>query len=137
MCYNSNICDLHNLILFQHFTVIVFLFWQLLQLCATSNNGISGTWEPLGNCGVLLVSGTYTFTPTSGVCATTATLTVTVNPNITLTFVQSSSFCANATAPILPTLPLMEFWNLNPATYYSRTYTLHQIVFVPSQLRYR
>src|SRR5690606_37355580 len=51
------------------------------------------------------VSGTYTFTPTAGICATTATFSVTVNPNITPTFNFGSSvtICEDAAAPALPT----------------------------------
>ena len=53
---------------------------SLSALPTTSNNGITGTWSPtLSNT----VSNTYTFTPTSGQCATSTTLTITVNPNVT------------------------------------------------------
>ena len=49
----------------------------LVALPTTSNNGITGTWSPaLDNT----ATTTYTFTPTAGQCATTATLTITVNP---------------------------------------------------------
>ena len=50
-------------------------------------------------------SGVYTFTPTAGLCATTATFTVTVNPNITPTFSFGTAltYCAGATVPALPT----------------------------------
>ena len=40
----------------------------------------------------------YTFTPTAGQCATTATLTITVNPNVTPTF--------NSVAAIVPVISL-------------------------------
>ena len=68
----------------------------------TSGNGISGTWSPA------VVddqnSGTYTFTPSPGQCATTATFSVTVNPNITPTFSFGTSLaiCAGTTVPSLP-----------------------------------
>jgi serine protease inhibitor len=49
----------------------------LTALPTTSNNGITGTWSPaLDNT----ATTTYTFTPTAGQCATTATMTITVNP---------------------------------------------------------
>ena len=71
-------------------------------LPGTSTNGITGTWNPavVDNQN----SGTYTFTPTAGLCATTTTFTVTVNPNITPTFSfgVSSSLCAGSAAPTLP-----------------------------------
>ena len=49
----------------------------LSALPTTSTNGITGTWSPaLNNTATTL----YTFTPTAGLCATTTTLTITVNP---------------------------------------------------------
>ncbi|WP_298138529.1 gliding motility-associated C-terminal domain-containing protein [Flavobacterium sp.] len=70
-------------------------------LPTTSNNGINGTWNPsiISNTN----SGTYTFTPNTGQCATNTTVTITVNPNITPTFNPIAPICENATAPILST----------------------------------
>ncbi|MEO7312609.1 MAG: hypothetical protein ABIX01_19645 [Chitinophagaceae bacterium] len=49
----------------------------LSPLPTTSLNGVTGTWLPaLNNTTTTL----YTFTPTTGQCATTTTLTITVNP---------------------------------------------------------
>lgn len=49
----------------------------LSPLQTISLNGITGTWAPaLNNTATI----TYTFTPTAGQCATTATLTIIVNP---------------------------------------------------------
>src|SRR4030095_7443462 len=45
---------------------------------------------------------TYTFTPAAGQCATTTTLTITVNPQVTPTFTQIGPLCQNSTAPTLP-----------------------------------
>ena len=68
------------------------------SLIAISNNGISGTWNPaiISNT----VSGTYTFTPTVGQCATTATLNVVINAVIPA-FNAIPAFCQNTTAPSL------------------------------------
>ena len=50
-------------------------------LLPTSNNGISGAWSPAFNNAV---TTTYTFTPTTGQCATTTTQTITItNPYTT------------------------------------------------------
>ena len=70
-------------------------------LAGTSTNGITGTWNPatINNT----TSGTYTFTPDAGQCATTTTLSTTVTPMTTTTFDPIAPICANATAPILPT----------------------------------
>ena len=50
---------------------------------ATSLEGIPGTWSPAFNN---TANGTYTFTPAAGQCATTATLSVTVNQPVAATF---------------------------------------------------
>ncbi|MEQ1799691.1 MAG: hypothetical protein ABL872_17170, partial [Lacibacter sp.] len=91
--------------------VPTFSFGTALTICAggtvpalptTSTNGITGTWSPttVDNQN----SGAYTFTPTAGLCATTATFTVTVNPNITPTFSFGTALtiCAGGTVPTLP-----------------------------------
>jgi gliding motility-associated-like protein len=56
-------------------------------LPAISNNSIAGTWSPaiIDN----LSSGTYTFTPNAGECATIQTLNVTVNQTPALTLVST------------------------------------------------
>ncbi len=46
-------------------------------LLTTSNNGITGTWSPAFNN---MANGTYTFTPSTGYCANTVSLTVEVLP---------------------------------------------------------
>ncbi|MBC7950164.1 MAG: gliding motility-associated C-terminal domain-containing protein [Chitinophagaceae bacterium] len=88
-----------------------FAFGTTLTICengsvpalpTTSSNGITGTWSPavVDNQN----SGNYTFTPTAGLCATSASFTVTVNPNVTplFSFGSSLTICAGATAPTLP-----------------------------------
>ena len=82
-------------------------------LPATSSNGITGTWLPalVSNT----ASGTYTFTPNAGSCASTATINVTVNPQITPSFagiplciggVAAIALCSGDVAPILPSTSL-------------------------------
>ena len=81
------------------------------NLPLTSTNGITGTWNPSTVSNT--VSGIYTFTPTDGICATTATLTINVNA-ITPLFNAVAPICANATAPILPstsTNGIIGTWN--------------------------
>ena len=46
-------------------------------LSNTSNEGITGTWSPAFNN---MADETYTFTPSTGYCATTVTMTITVLP---------------------------------------------------------
>ena len=53
-----------------------------LTLPLTSNNGIVGTWSPAA---VNTATTTYSFTPNSSQCSTTASMTVTVNDLPTFT----------------------------------------------------
>ena len=50
------------------------------------------------------VSGIYTFTPTTGQCATTTNFTITVTPNIvpTFSFGTSLAVCVGGSVPVLP-----------------------------------
>jgi hypothetical protein len=77
-------------------------------LPTTSQNGITGTWSPsvVDNAN----SGTYTFTPTTGQCATNATFNVTINPILvpTFSFGSNLSICAGGTVPTLPAYQQME-----------------------------
>ena len=63
----------------------------LISLPGTSTNNIQGTWTPAVNN---TQTTTYTFTPSAGQCATTAQQTVNVNPNPTISGVNS--LCPNA-----------------------------------------
>jgi large repetitive protein len=75
-------------------------------LPTTSNNGISGTWNPavVDNQN----SGTYTFTPTGNQCGRTRTLTVTVIPRTipTFTFGTSLVICGTGAVPVLPNISM-------------------------------
>ena len=86
-------------------------FTQVAPICSgtaftlpvTSNNNITGTWSPILNN---TATTTYTFTPTAGQCATTATMTVTVNPKVTPVFTQVAPVCSSATlAEVIALLP--------------------------------
>ena len=60
-------------------------------LSLTSNNSIAGTWSPaISNT----ATGTYTFTPTAGLCAPTQTLIITITPNTTPTFTAVGPYCS-------------------------------------------
>ncbi|MGL2967623.1 hypothetical protein ACSVH6_13555, partial [Flavobacterium sp. XGLA_31] len=72
----------------------------LAPLSTTSNNGLIGSWSPALNN---TTTTTYTFTPTAGQCATTAILTITVNPNITPTFTAVAPICSGTALAPLPT----------------------------------
>jgi gliding motility-associated-like protein len=72
-------------------------------LPTTSDEGIPGTWSPTFSN---TTSGTYTFTPAAGQCAVPTTLSITVNLNVTPTFVSVAPICAGATLSALPTISL-------------------------------
>ncbi len=67
-----------------------------ISLPTTSNNNINGSWNPASFNPSSLGAGThiFTFSPSSGQCANTATLTITVNPSIQPTFSQLGPYCA-------------------------------------------
>jgi gliding motility-associated-like protein len=80
---------------------------SIAALPTTSNNSIVGTWAPAINnvATTAPVTTNYTFTPTPGpgICATTATMAIVVNPNTTPLFTQLGPYCQGATPDLLPT----------------------------------
>ena len=74
---------------------------SLPALPTTSNNRIIGTWSPAINN---TLTTTYTFIPTSNQCATTAIMTIIVNPNTIPTFTQVAAICSGSTLQALPTI---------------------------------
>ena len=66
-----------------------------IVLPSTSNNSIQGTWSPAINN---TQTTTYTFTPSAGQCATTAQLSVAVNPNPTISGIIS--VCSGGTSQL-------------------------------------
>ncbi len=71
----------------------------LTALPLTSLNSINGTWSPALNN---TATTTYTFTPNAGICATTANITITVNPIIAPVFTAITPICSGATLAALP-----------------------------------
>ncbi|MDA3911126.1 MAG: gliding motility-associated C-terminal domain-containing protein [Bacteroidales bacterium] len=69
-------------------------------LPTTSTNGVSGTWSPAINN---TATTTYTFTPTTGQCATTANLTIDITQPANPTFDPVGPFCAGENISALPT----------------------------------
>ncbi len=101
-------------------------------LSVTSNNGITGTWNPATISTSTAGNTTYTFTPDAGQCATTAPLTVTVTPQITPTFNTIGPLCQNSIPPALPTTSnngITGTWN--PATIGTSTAGNTQYTFTP------
>ncbi|MBK9225377.1 MAG: hypothetical protein IPO23_13565 [Flavobacterium sp.] len=73
----------------------------LNALPTTSTNAITGTWSPALNN---TATTTYTFTPTAGLCATTAVVTIVVNQKAVPAFASVASICSGSTLSALPTI---------------------------------
>jgi hypothetical protein len=92
-------------------------------LPAVSTNGIAGTWSPAVNN---TATTTYTFTPNAGQCATTTTMTVTVNtPSITPAFNQIPTICTGEafTLPAVSTNGISGTWSPAVNNTATTTYT--------------
>ncbi len=72
-------------------------------LPTTSLEGITGSWLPATVDTSVAGTTVYTFTPDAGICATTATLSVTIDALTASIFTPIATLCQNATAPTLPT----------------------------------
>ncbi|MBC7642144.1 MAG: gliding motility-associated C-terminal domain-containing protein, partial [Flavobacterium sp.] len=75
----------------------------LAALPTTSNNGVTGIWSPALNN---ILTTNYLFTPTSGLCATTTNLLLTVNPKTIPTFNSIPDICFGDILLALPTTSL-------------------------------
>lgn len=95
----------------------------LAALPTTSINGITGSWSPaLDNT----ATTTYTFTPVTGQCATTATLTITVNQAIAPDFTAIAPICSGEALAALPTTSnngIAGSWSPAPNNTETTTYT--------------
>ncbi|WP_293895224.1 CUB domain-containing protein [Flavobacterium sp.] len=71
------------------------------SLPSTSIEGFTGNWSPSVVNNTL--TGTYTFTPTAGQCASSGSVTITVNDPAAPTFDTFGPYCTGSTVPNLPT----------------------------------
>ena len=90
----------------------------LNPLPTVSNNGINGTWSPALNN---MTTTTYTFTPTTGQCATTAILDVTVNPLPIINSGVDEEICVGSSTQLNATGGVSYSWSplvniINPET---------------------
>ena len=99
-------------------------------LPASSTNGITGTWNPATVSTAVAGTAVYTFTPTAGQCATTTTLSITVDaPQIIPIFTAIGPLCQNSAAPALPAISnngISGTWNpaaISTASTGTTTYT--------------
>jgi gliding motility-associated-like protein len=94
----------------------------LFTLPTTSTNGVTGIWSPSVNN---TATTTYTFTPDAGQCATTATMSVTVNPIVTPSFTQVNPICSagTITLPTTSTNGVTGIWSPSVNNTATTTYT--------------
>jgi gliding motility-associated-like protein len=74
-----------------------------INLPATSNNGVNGSWSPTPNNNA---TTTYTFTPNTGLCANTTTMTIVVNPYPTIS-AQNDTICNGTNGTITTQINLI------------------------------
>ncbi|MDC1202972.1 gliding motility-associated C-terminal domain-containing protein, partial [Crocinitomicaceae bacterium] len=113
-------------------------FTQIAPVCingsasafsTTSDNGITGTWSPAIINTAVAGTSTYTFTPDAGICATTTTMDITIDPAIQSTFTQLGTYCVGDTPGALLNTSLEGLtgtWSpvtINTATPGTSTYT--------------
>jgi hypothetical protein len=67
-----------------------------INLPTISNNGVAGSWSPAPN---LNATTAYTFTPNTGICANTATMTIVVNQYPVITALNNT-ICNGSTGTI-------------------------------------
>ena len=72
------------------------------NLPTTSNNGITGSWNPAVISTASTGTTIYTFTPDAGQCGSQTTMSVQVTNSITPTFTQLGPYCVGATPDPLP-----------------------------------
>lgn len=95
-------------------------------LATTSDNAISGTWNPATFSTAAAGTFTSTFTPDAGQCGATTTISFTVNALVTSTFTALADVCQGAAAPTLPTTSdnsVTGTWNAAPSTASQGTFT--------------
>ena len=96
---------------------------NIAPLPTTSQNGFTGTWSPAINN---TTTTSYTFTPTAGQCATTASTSITITPLITPIFNQLGPYCGGGIIPSFPTTSQNGFtgtWSPAPNNIQTTNYT--------------
>jgi gliding motility-associated-like protein len=96
---------------------------NIAPLPTTSQNGFTGTWAPAINN---TTTTSYTFTPTLGQCATTASTSITITPLIIPTFNQLGPYCGGGIIPPFPTTSQNGFtgtWSPAPNNMQTTSYT--------------
>ncbi|MEI8203291.1 MAG: gliding motility-associated C-terminal domain-containing protein [Bacteroidota bacterium] len=103
------------------------------SLPLTSTNGISGTWNPSVISTATAGISIYTFTPTSSLCASSTTMSITVSSGISPTFTALGPYCIGATPALLPPTSTNSITgNWNPSTISTATIGTTVYTFTPN-----
>jgi len=102
-----------------------------LPLISNNAPSITGTWSPASISTSTIGTQVYTFTPGSGQCGTVTTMSITITPPVTPTFVQVGPYCQNSIPGNLPLIstnssPITGTWSpsvINTAALGSSFYT--------------
>ena len=95
--------------------IVVPTFTAIANIClngvapalqTTSNNGITGTWNPATINTVTAGTSSYVFTPTAGQCSQVVTISVTIDPQVGPTFTAIPDLCVGDANVTLPTTSL-------------------------------
>ena len=70
-------------------------------LPSSSTNSVSGTWSPAAISTANAGTTTYTFTPTTGLCATGTTMQITIHPTPVVNPIDAVDACDSYTLPVL------------------------------------
>lgn len=92
-------------------------------LPTTSTNNVQGNWSPAINN---MATTTYTFTPSAGQCANSATTSIEILPSISPIFAPVSPYCSGDVIPDLPTSSqngITGTWSPNINNQQTTTYT--------------
>jgi gliding motility-associated-like protein len=103
---SANGCDSVTILNFTVIPTVIPIFDTLITQCVGASlpllptisiNGITGTWSPALNN---LVSTTYTFTPSTGACASSTTLFQNIKSPAGISATITNTYCGNATGTI-------------------------------------
>lgn len=87
----------------------------VIDLPATSQNGVTGTWIPAFVATNTIGTTTYTFTPTAGQCGIETTMDIESTNSVVPVFASIGPLCQNCASPVLPltsTNGISGTWNL-------------------------
>ncbi len=102
------------------------------NLSLTSDNGITGTWNPAAIATGAVGTTTYTFTPDAGQCAVPVTMDIEITDEVEPIFTQLGPYCLDSKPDDLPLISnngITGTWN--PATISTSTVGIKTYTYTP------